>query len=89
MLVNIIIWIIVGAIAGWLASLVMKTNRGQSLGEDIIVGIVGGFLGGFILDVLNVGGDVSGLNLVSIVVAFFGAVVLLFVMKAARGTAQV
>ena len=89
MLVNIIIWIIVGAIAGWLASLAMKTNRGQSLGEDIIVGIVGGFLGGFILDVLNVGGDVSGLNLVSIVVAFFGAVVLLFVLKAARGTAQV
>jgi len=89
MLANIIIWIVVGAIAGWLASLVMKTNRGQSLGEDIIVGIVGGFVGGFILDILNVGGDVSGINLVSIVVAFFGAVVLLFVMKAARGTAQV
>lgn len=89
MLVNIIIWIVVGAIAGWLASLVMKTNRGQSLGEDIIIGIVGGFVGGFILDVLNVGGDVDGINLVSIIVAFFGAVVLLFVMKAARGTAQV
>jgi uncharacterized membrane protein YeaQ/YmgE (transglycosylase-associated protein family) len=89
MIVNLIIWVIVGAIAGWLASMVMKTNRGQSLMEDIIVGIVGGLLGGFILDVLNVGGDVDGINFASIIVAFFGAVILLMALKAIRGTAQV
>lgn len=89
LLVAIIIWVIVGAIAGWLASLVMNTNRTQSLSEDIIVGIVGGVIGGFLLDLLDIGGSVSGINLVSILVAFFGAVVLLFTLKAARGTARV
>ena len=47
-------WIIVGAIAGWLASIVMKTNASQGLLMDIIVGIVGGLIGGFVLDVLDV-----------------------------------
>lgn len=89
MIGNIIIWIIVGAIAGWLASKVMGTSKKQSLGEDIIVGIVGGFLGGFILDLLGIGGDVSGINIGSIFVAFIGAVLLLFILKRIRGTAQV
>jgi len=82
--VNIIVWIIVGAIAGWLASLVMKTNRQQGLLEDIIVGIVGGFLGGVILDALNIGGGVTGFNIASILTAFFGAVVLLGLLRAVR-----
>lgn len=89
MLWTVIGWIVVGAIAGWLASLVMGTNRGQSLLEDIVVGIIGGVLGGFILDVLDIGGEVSGINLVSIVVAFFGAIVLLLILRAVRGSAQV
>ena len=89
MVANIIIWVIVGAIAGWLASKVMGTSSSQSLGEDIIVGIIGGFLGGFVLDILNIGGEVSGINLVSILVAFIGAVLLLFILKQVRGTAKV
>ncbi|HMM29808.1 MAG: GlsB/YeaQ/YmgE family stress response membrane protein [Chloroflexota bacterium] len=89
MLWTVIGWIVVGAIAGWLASLVMGTNRGQSLLEDIVVGIIGGVIGGFILDVLDIGGEVSGINLVSIVVAFFGAIVLLLILRAVRGSAQV
>jgi uncharacterized membrane protein YeaQ/YmgE (transglycosylase-associated protein family) len=87
--INIVVWIIVGAIAGWLASAVMGTRRGQSLLEDVIVGVIGGILGGFVLDVLDIGGDVSGLNIGSIVVAFIGAVLLLFILRALRGTAQV
>jgi uncharacterized membrane protein YeaQ/YmgE (transglycosylase-associated protein family) len=83
-LVNIVVWIIVGAIAGWLASLVMKTNRQQGLLEDIIIGIVGGFIGGIILNFLNVGGGVSGLNIVSVLTAFIGAVVLLALIRVAR-----
>lgn len=89
MLWTVIGWIVVGAIAGWLASLVMGTNRGQSLLEDIVIGIIGGVIGGFILDVLDIGGEVSGINLVSIVVAFFGAIVLLLILRAVRGSAQV
>ena len=85
--VNIIVWIIVGAIAGWLASIVMKTNRQQGLMTDIIVGILGGFIGGFILNALNVGGGVTGLNLASILTAFIGAVVLLALLRMVNRTA--
>ncbi len=89
MLSSIIVWIVVGAIAGWLASVVMGTRRGQSLLEDIVVGIVGGLIGGFVLDLLDIGGEVSGINIASIVVAFIGAVILLVILRAVRGTAQV
>ena len=79
--INIIVWIIVGAIAGWLASIVMKTNRQQGLLMDIIVGIVGGFIGGILLNALGVGGAVTGLNLGSILTAFIGAIVLLALLR--------
>jgi len=73
---GIVSWIVVGAIAGWLASIVMKTRQ-QGLITDIMVGIVGGLVGGFVLNALGVGGDVSGINLESIAVAFVGAVIFL------------
>lgn len=78
---NLLAWIIVGAIAGWLASIVMKTNRQQGLLMDIIVGIIGGFVGGFVLNALGVGGDVTGINLGSILVAFIGAVIFLALLR--------
>ena len=87
--VNLIAWIIVGAIAGWLASIVMSTNRSQGLLTDIIVGILGGFIGGFVLNALNVGEAVTGLNLGSIIVAFIGAVILLALLRMIRGTARI
>lgn len=78
---NLLVWVIVGAIAGWLASIVMKTNRSQGLLADIIVGILGGLIGGFLLNALGVGGAVSGINIASILVAFIGAVVLLAILR--------
>lgn len=75
----------VGAIAGWLASLVVKTNSTQGLVEDIVVGVVGGVIGGFVLNLLGIGGSVTGLNITSIVVAFIGAVILLLILQAIRG----
>lgn len=87
--INIIVWLIVGAIAGWLASLVMGTNRSQGLLTDIIVGIIGAFLGGWLLDALDIGGGVTGLNIGSILTAFLGAVVLLALLRLIRGTARV
>lgn len=84
--INILIWLIVGAIAGWLASLVMKTNRQQGLLQDIIIGIIGAFLGGFILNALGIGGGVSGLNIASILTAFIGAVILLAIIRAVQRT---
>lgn len=72
---NILLWVVLGAIAGWIASLIMKSSHG--LVEDVVLGIVGAFIGGFILNALGQPG-VTGLNLYSIVVAVIGAVVLIF-----------
>ncbi|HRL13913.1 MAG TPA: GlsB/YeaQ/YmgE family stress response membrane protein [Aggregatilineales bacterium] len=82
--INILVWIIIGAVAGWLASIVMKTNAQQGLLADIIVGIIGGFLGGWLLDLLGVGGAVTGLNLGSLLTAFIGAIVLLAILRLLR-----
>ena len=76
---NSLIWfLIIGAIAGWLAGLVMK-GRGFGLLGDIIVGIVGALLGGWLFGKLGVsfGGGLAG----SLIVAFLGAVVLLFIVR--------
>jgi uncharacterized membrane protein YeaQ/YmgE (transglycosylase-associated protein family) len=81
---SLIVWVVVGAIAGWLASIVMRTNGRQGLLEDIIVGVVGGVIGGFLLNALGVGGAVTGFNVTSVVVAFVGAIVLLAVLRVAR-----
>jgi uncharacterized membrane protein YeaQ/YmgE (transglycosylase-associated protein family) len=86
-LINLLVWVIVGAIAGWLASIVMKTNREQGLLMDIVIGIVGGLIGGFVLNALNVGGGVTGLNLASILTAFIGAVILLAILRVLRTAA--
>jgi len=83
-LTNVLVWVIIGGIAGWLASLVMKTNRSQGLLMDIIVGIVGGLIGGWLLTAIGVGGAVTGLNLGSLLTAFIGAVILLALLRVLR-----
>lgn len=80
-------WIVIGAIAGWLASMVMKTNRRQGLLMDIIVGIVGALIGGFIFNQLGAPG-VTGFNIYSLFVAFTGAIVLLGLMRLVSGTTR-
>jgi uncharacterized membrane protein YeaQ/YmgE (transglycosylase-associated protein family) len=54
---------------------------------DIVIGIVGGLIGGFVLNALNVGGGVTGLNLASILTAFIGAVILLAILRVLRTAA--
>ncbi len=78
-----LIWIVFGAIAGWIASMIMKTNGSQGLFVDIIVGIVGAVLGGWIMNMFGQQG-VEGFNLYSFLVAIFGAVVLLAIVKMIR-----
>lgn len=78
---SIIAWIIVGGIAGWLASMVMKTDSRQGCLMDIIIGVIGAFIGGWVMSQLGVDRDVNGLNIGSILVAFIGAVILLGVLK--------
>jgi uncharacterized membrane protein YeaQ/YmgE (transglycosylase-associated protein family) len=72
---NIILWIILGAVAGWIADIIMESAHGMF--EDIILGIIGAFVGGFILNFFGQSG-VTGFNIYSLIVAVIGAVVLIF-----------
>jgi uncharacterized membrane protein YeaQ/YmgE (transglycosylase-associated protein family) len=82
-------WIIVGLIAGWLAGLVMR-GGGYGVVGDIIVGIIGALLGGFIAGALfGIPNPVNGINITSIIIAFLGAVILVAILRAVRGTRAV
>ena len=75
-------WIIVGGIAGALASAVMHSRMG--IIGDIVVGIVGAFVGGFLFSLVGAAGA-TGFNVYSVVVAFIGAVVLLALLRFLSG----
>lgn len=80
---GIISWIIVGALAGWIASMIMGKNAQMGAIANIIVGIIGAFIGGFVANLLGMGG-VDGINIWSILVAILGAVILLAIVKAVQ-----
>ena len=79
---GLLAWLIVGAIAGWLASLVIPTRLG--LLGDIVVGILGGFIGGALFRAVGEAG-MTGFSIWSIFVAFVGAVVLLALIRLFTG----
>ena len=81
---GIIGWIILGGLAGWIASMIAGTNKQQGLLGNIVVGIIGGLLGGFIVNLFGVDG-VTGFNFWSLLVALLGAVVLLWIWKMITG----
>ncbi len=70
--------VVLGAVAGWLTSLLMGTNSQQNLIGDVLLGIVGAILGGFLMNLFGFEG-VSGFNIYSILVSIFGAVVLIYI----------
>ncbi|HWN70105.1 MAG TPA: GlsB/YeaQ/YmgE family stress response membrane protein [Haliangium sp.] len=80
---NLLLFIILGGIAGWLASVIMKTNNRQGILLDIVVGIIGAFLGGLMFNLFGTRG-VTGFNLWSLLVALVGAVSLLAIVRAVR-----
>lgn len=77
---NIVLWIIFGALTGWVASIIAGTNARQGALMNIIVGVLGAFVGGWLVQQLG-GAGVTGFNLGSLLVAILGAVVLLFVYR--------
>lgn len=85
-IISILLWILLGAVAGWLASIVMKTNASQGTLMDIVIGIVGAFVGGFVFNLFGAAGA-TGFNLYSLLVAFIGAVILLAILKTVRRAA--
>ncbi len=85
-MINLLIWLLVGALIGWLASIIMKTNSRQGLIADIIVGIVGAFIGGYFLSPLfNVGTINEGnFSIPALLISLGGAIILLAISKLFR-----
>ena len=82
---GIFTWIIFGALAGWVASLILKTNEQQGLIGNIIVGILGAVVGGYLAGILFDSPGVTGFNFTSFAIAVAGAIVLLLVKRALAG----
>ena len=76
-MLNLLLWIVFGAIVGWIASMVMGTNARQGKVADVIVGILGALIGGLVMSIFGASG-VTGFNLYSFIVALFGAIVLIW-----------
>ena len=81
---SILGWIVIGALAGWIASIITKNNANMGALGNIIVGIIGGFIGGFIVNLLG-GQGITGFNLWSLIVAVLGATLLLLFINALKG----
>jgi uncharacterized membrane protein YeaQ/YmgE (transglycosylase-associated protein family) len=79
---GIIMWLIVGGIVGWLASLVMRTDAQQGILLNIVVGIVGAFLGGLVVGRGTINN--AGLSLTSFLVSLVGAIILLAIVNLVR-----
>ena len=74
-------WLVVGVIVGWLAGIAVK-GRGFGLIGNIVIGVVGALIGGWLAGALfNISNPISGFNLTTIIVAFLGAILVLFVAR--------
>ncbi|MES2259855.1 MAG: GlsB/YeaQ/YmgE family stress response membrane protein [Pseudomonadota bacterium] len=83
---SFVIWIVIGGIIGWLASMVMKTDAQQGILLNMVVGIVGALLGGWLLPPLFGSGNIGTINsddfsALSLLVSFLGAIILLGIVN--------
>jgi len=81
---GILSWIVLGALAGWLASIIMKKNASMGAFANIAVGVLGAFIGGFIVNLIGAPADLSRFSLESFLVALLGAVILLALINLVR-----
>lgn len=85
---GIISWIILGGLAGWVASMIMNKNASMGIIANIIVGVIGAFIGGFITSLIG-GWEISGFNITTFLVALLGAVILLWIINLfSKGSAR-
>ena len=75
---DLIIWLVIGGVVGWLASIVMKTNAQMGIIANVIVGIVGAFLGGWLAGVLGI----AATGAMTYVIAIVGAMLLIVILRA-------
>jgi len=85
-MMNAIVWLVVGGVIGWLASLVMKTDNQQGILLNVVVGIVGSVVAGWVISPLLGAGTINqgNFSLPSLVVSFLGALILLAVVNVFR-----
>lgn len=82
---NLLLWVVFGAITGWVASIIMRTSSQREMLMDIVLGVIGAFAGGLIMNLFGAPG-VTGFNLYSMIVAVMGAVVLIALRRMFTGT---
>lgn len=80
MMMEMIVWIIFGALAGWIASVAVDSGTQHSIKSNVLVGIIGATLGGYIVTMFGYS-ETNGLNMYSIVVAVMGAIISLLIYK--------
>lgn len=85
-MVGLIVWLVIGGVVGWLASIVMRTDAQQGIFLNIVVGCIGSILGRFLLQGLIGGGHLRGnaFDLRTLLTAFLGAVILLAIVNLVR-----
>jgi uncharacterized membrane protein YeaQ/YmgE (transglycosylase-associated protein family) len=83
---NLIIWLVVGGLLGWVASMIMRTDAQQGLILNVVVGIVGAFLGGWLLSPMLGAGTINGsdFSLAGLLVSLLGAIILLAIVNLVR-----
>jgi uncharacterized membrane protein YeaQ/YmgE (transglycosylase-associated protein family) len=87
--VSIIAWLIVGALAGWIAGMVVKGDEGYGVIGTIIAGILGALVGGWVLGLIMPDQDwMSGINIPTIVAAIIGAIIVVFIWRAVAGRSR-
>lgn len=77
-------WIIVGALAGWIASMIMKTDASMGALANIVVGVIGALIGGWVVGLFGIDVMDGAIRIESILTAILGAVILLAIVKAVR-----
>ena len=80
---GLISWIVIGGLAGWIASRFMGTDKSQGVFINIVVGIIGAFIGGFVMNLIG-GQGVTGFNLWSFIVSLIGSIIFLWILKMIR-----
>ncbi len=83
---NLILWLVIGGVVGWLASLMMRTDGQQGIILNVVVGIVGALLGGWLISPLLGAGTINqnDFSIMSIIVSLIGAVILLGIVNLVR-----
>lgn len=85
-IMNIALWVVFGALAGWLASIILDAKTRQDIVINVILGIIGAFLGGFIMNLFGLAG-ITRFDIYSLLVAVLGAVIVVWGVSVFRKTA--